>query len=469
MACLRPEEAATIANGVWTIGQPTESLTSFAIDSRVLEPGQTFVALATERRDGHDFLDQARERGAAAALVERTRHEVELPQLRVRDTCQSLHSLARSWRQRFDRTVIGITGSFGKTTVRELLGRVLGSQWYRTPGNLNNTLGLPLCLLDLDRRHDAGAILEAGINQPGEMDLLADLMDPDMVLITGVGPAHLEQLGDLDGVAREKARLAHGVRPGGQVILPADLLAYDPFRRIPESVQVHAIGVNAGSRLPAGFDDLPNVSFTNYKWAAKHGSRGTGTLAGDGTGSSGSFHFSAASPGMVSNLALVVHAARLLEVPGTTIQACLEGWKPFAHRGEIYRQGKRLYYADCYNANPASMVDSARRFQNLFAGRSQFYVIGSMDELGEKAAQWHRRTASELAIPRDAEVFCVGPGREWLREGLLEAGHAPERINLGETADPVLPALEAFEGAVFLKGSRSQRLENLIPGGAESC
>jgi UDP-N-acetylmuramoyl-tripeptide--D-alanyl-D-alanine ligase len=172
---------------------------------------------------------------------------------------------------------------------------------------------------------------------------------------------------------------------------------------------------------------------------------------------------------MVSNLALVVHAARLLEVPGTTIQACLEGWKPFAHRGEIYRQGKRLYYADCYNANPASMVDSARRFQNLFAGRRQFYVIGSMDELGEQAAQWHRRTASELAIPRDAEVFCVGPGRDWLREGLLEAGHAPERIDLGETADPVLPVLEAFEGAVFLKGSRSQRLENLIPGGAESC
>ncbi|HKJ89797.1 MAG TPA: Mur ligase family protein, partial [Oceanipulchritudo sp.] len=184
MAHLEAKQAEAITHGSWSEGQPAGPLTSFSIDTRTLEPGETFVALKTDRRDGHTYLWEAARRGALAALVETPQEGIELPQLVVGDTWQALQALGGLWRQQFERTVAGITGSYGKTTVKELLGRVLGSHWYRTPGNLNNRLGVPLCLLELDRRQHAGAIIEAGISGPGEMEVLAGMMDPDLAIVT---------------------------------------------------------------------------------------------------------------------------------------------------------------------------------------------------------------------------------------------------------------------------------------------
>lgn len=467
MANIDPAEAATIAHGAWAEGQPSSPLTSFAIDSRVLEPGQAFVALKTGRQDGHAFLQHACDNGALCAIVAEPDHLVKLPQLVVEDPLASLHSLARNWRQRFPRPVVGITGSYGKTTVKEMLGTVMGSQWFRTYGNLNNTLGVPLTLLELDAHHDAGAIVEAGINNTGEMQVLADLIDPDLAIITAVGPAHLERLGSLDGVAREKSILANGVRPGGQVILPASLLAYPAFREIRETIRIHAVSL--GGDVPDGLGEMENVEIFHYNWMEDEGARGTGVLQAGGTGKESAFSFKAGSPGMVINLVLVVHTALHFGVPEGTLQACLDSWRPFVHRGEIFSHHKLRFYVDCYNANPGSMLDSVHRFKNLFADDPHLYVLGSMNELGDEADRWHRDTAKQLNLPEGSGVYLLGYGAGWMREGLHEAGFPPQAIRVLDDLDELRQTILAFSGAVFLKGSRSYGLESLLPEGARPC
>lgn len=464
---LDAKELAVIGHGRWVQGVPTQGLSRFTLDSRILEPGEVFIALKTDRRDGHSYLDDAHRKGAVAAFVEQPDRSLDLPQLVVPDTYAFLRSIARIWRQRFSRPVVGITGSFGKTTVKELLGTVMGNQWYRTRGNLNNTLGVPLSLLELDDHQHAGAILEAGINQPGEMAILADLIDPDLALFTGVGAAHLEGLGDLDGVAREKALLGSGVRPGGLVVLPVGLLRYAAFQQIPASIRLQAVSLDKGG----AFDPVmrENVALFYYKWTDLPDRPGHGLLETVPPLPPLQVLFPAGSPGMVSNLALVVHTALQLGVPRHTLEACLESWRPFRHRGECYRHGERIFYVDCYNANPASLLDSVQRFKNLFAGQRQLYVLGSMDELGPESERWHRETASRLDLPEGARVFVVGHGAAALASGLESAGFSAESFQSVEDLEAIRGHLTGFAGAVFLKGSRSQALETLLPAGARKC
>ena len=462
MALLDPEEAATIAHGRWTVDRPAAPLTSFAIDTRMLQPGETFVALKSDRADGHAFLEKALQYRAAAALVERADERVALPQLVVRDSLEALQALARNWRQRFQGPVIGVTGSFGKTTVKEMLGHILGPQWFRTRGNYNNHIGVPLSLLELDPRRHAGAVLEAGINDVGEMDLLAGLLQPDMAIFTAVGPAHLERLGSLSGVAREKAILGGAVKPGGHVFLPASLLYYESFRALAGRVHLHAL-LGPGETADPGWSRLENLHFYNYKWTETTDSRGMGALVTEPPMLPGNYSFQAGSPGMVSNLALVVHVALHMGVPASTLQTHLSDWRAFRHRGEILRHGAAVYYVDCYNANPGSMLDSARRFQALFPSQPHLYVLGGMNELGSESDFWHRQTGASLPVSPGTRIFLVGEGTPAMAEGLLEKGIPHDQIHLVKDLEEIRQQVQSFQGAVFLKGSRSHHLESILP------
>lgn len=468
MATLDPDEAATIAQGRWATGLPSAPLTSFAFDTRRLQPGETFVALRSERADGHDFLHKAFDYRANAALVERPNPDIELPQLVVRDSLEALHALAGNWRERFKAPVIGITGSYGKTTVKEMLGIVMGTQWFHTRGNYNNHIGVPLSLLELDPRRHAGAILEAGINDVNEMPLLAGMIQPDMAIITAVGPAHLERLGDIEGVAREKAVLAHAVRPGGSVFIPASLLQHEPFRTIPEAIQVFALS-GPGETTDPAWEQLPNVTIYQYKWTELKHSRGAGTLETVEPVSPGSFSFKAGSQGMVSNLALVVHVALHLGVPQSTLQACLDAWRPFRQRGEVIRNRETWFYVDCYNANPGSMIDSAQRFAKLFPRMPHIYVLGSMKEMGTASAEWHRRTGEQILLKEGSTVYLVGEEAAPMAESLHQRGFATDKVHLVKDTGELAERIKSFRGAVFLKGSRSLGLEKLVPEGGVRC
>lgn len=465
MASFEANEAAAIVHGRWVDGIPSEPLQGFAIDTRVMESGQTFVALKTARRDGHDYLEMARDRQAQAALVSTPAKGIGLPQLVVEDPIAALQSLARLWRQRFKGPVIAVSGSFGKTTVRELLGRALGSHWWRTRGNLNNYLGVPISLLELDSRYYAGGIIEAGINETGEMSLLGDLIDPDLAVITGVGPAHLEKLGTVAGVAREKAELVKSVRRGGRAVIPASLVQYPEFVDLQEGVALDVIEVLG---ITERVKPAEQLEVHRFRWEESGRGDGSGVLVPESDPAT-EVPFVAGSQGMVTNLALVVHVALKLGVPLASLSASLDGWRPFRHRGEVKRFESRHYYIDAYNANPVSMLDSLERFEKLFADSPHLYVIGSMEELGRESESWHRDTASRMPIKAGSCVYLVGSGAEAMREGLLKAGVAAADIFTRADAASVRSALEPFEGAVFLKGSRSYALEQLVEEEAVRC
>ncbi len=469
MARIDPMEAEAIAHGRWVHSPPSSPLNSFAIDTRRIEPGETFVALRSETGDGHDHLEKAYHYKAMAALVESVNDRVPIPQLMVENSLVALQRIAVGWRKKFERPVIGITGSNGKTTVKEMLGKVLGSLWYRTRGNYNNHIGVPLSLLEIDPRMHAGAILEAGINNVGEMQPLARMIRPDHAIITSVGPAHLEGLGDLQGVAHEKAILAAAVRPGGCVYLPAELLHYKAFLDLPGNLQIHALLASGADADPA-WKQRHNINLHRYTWTSVPGDSGAGTLVpGFPMPSGEGFQFKAGSTGMVTNLALVVHLAMHMGVPEATIQACLDAWRPFSQRGEIVRYNKTLYYVDCYNANPGSMQDSVQRFNRMFSTEPHCYVIGTMNELGRDAADWHIQTAGNLPVSANSAIYLLGEMAPAYREGFLNNGTAPEQIVIAEDLDTLRDELMNFKGAVFLKGSRSLRMERLVPEGGSQC
>ena len=221
-----PDELAAWTGGRWS-ARPAAPSTGFAIDTRQLQAGQVFVALKTGRRDGPDFLPAAQAAGASAALVASAQPAGAFPQLVVPDPLAAFQEVARRHRRRFEGPVIGISGSAGKTSTKELLALLLGGGGgvLATEGNLNNQLGVPLTLTRLDPAAHLYAVIEAGIGGPGEMGPLAAMIAPDIAIITLVAPAHLSELGDLAGVAREKALLPAAVKAGGVAIFPASCAA----------------------------------------------------------------------------------------------------------------------------------------------------------------------------------------------------------------------------------------------------
>ena len=229
-----PEQLAAWSGGRWT-RPPVRPLTGFHFDSRQVGEGMVFVAIRTPQRDGHAFLDADAQAGAAAALVAVADASLALPQLVVNDPLSAWQAIAREHRRSFGGAVVGISGSAGKTSTKDLLALLLGGAScgvVATEGNFNNHLGVPLTLTRIDPAHHRWAVVEAGISASGEMPPLADMIRPDIAIITLVAPAHTEALGGLEGVAREKALLPAATRTGGLAVFPHSALAHAAFREL---------------------------------------------------------------------------------------------------------------------------------------------------------------------------------------------------------------------------------------------
>jgi UDP-N-acetylmuramoyl-tripeptide--D-alanyl-D-alanine ligase len=450
-----PDELAAWTGGRWTT-RPASPPTGFAIDTRQLRAGQAFVALKTGRRDGHDFLPAAQAAGARAALVASAQPAAALPQLVVADPLAAFQQVARRHRRRFEGPVIGISGSAGKTSTKELLALLLGAGVLATEGNLNNQLGVPLTLTRLEPGVHLYAVIEAGIGGPGEMAPLAAMIAPDLALITLVGPAHLAELGDLAGVAREKALLAAGVRTGGVAIFPASCAVWPAFRELAGPVVV-VVREGAGPALPPARPGEERVHFT----AVHRGGETTLTVGGESPPAV--FTLRRVSDGMAQNAVLAICAARRLGMPAAAIRRRLAAWRPAALRGETRRVGDKLLYLDCYNANPAAMADAVAAFGAAApAGEPRLFILGGMEELGAEAARYHRELGRSLHL-RPGDFLCLlGPEAEAVRQGALENGNRPEQIEVAGSLAPVAARLAAFRGAVLVKGSRKYALETLL-------
>lgn len=455
MPTFHPEALARWTGGRWSPAAGAYP-TGFCADSRRIAPGDAFVALKTEKRDGHDFLGEALKAGAAAAIVSVENPAVALPQLVVRDPLAALQSIARENRRRFSGPVIGITGSAGKTSTKEMVALLLGSPdggVLATQGNLNNHIGVALTLVRLDPALHRFAVVEAGISGPGEMDVLSAMIEPDVAVVTMVGPAHLEELGGLEGVAREKAALFASLRPAGACVFPESCEVYAAFRRVPGRRVVAEPAATLQVRVPEG----RSLYLVNQSPAS------TRVSVAFGQGPALTVGLARVSDGMARNVALAVTAALLVGAKASEVAGRLDGWAAAPLRGEWRTWQGRRVYLDCYNANPASMSDALAAFVAMApAGEPRTYVIGCMEELGSSSRQYHTELGRSLPLGPGDRALVVGAMAEVVRRAAVLAGFPEGQVAVTEPGAPLAAALGEGTGPVFVKGSRRYELEKVF-------
>ncbi|MBN2140455.1 MAG: UDP-N-acetylmuramoyl-tripeptide--D-alanyl-D-alanine ligase [Desulfovibrionaceae bacterium] len=432
---------------------PEAVLSGVCTDSRLAKPGDLFVCLSGERFDGHNFAARAAARGAAAIVSSRLLPDVSgVPVIMVKDTLAALGRLARCWRDQTRARVVAVTGTAGKTTVKEALARVAacgGLTVAKNYKNFNNQIGLPLSMLRAGGQEDVW-IMELGISLATDMDELGPTASPDLALITNIGPAHLAGLGDLEGVARAKASLFRHVRPGGVCLACLD------YPLLWQEAQKIAPRVRGFSRL-----DRDAEFYCGFKGLDDSG-RGLFELRGPQIDQT--LGLDLCGEHAAENIAAVAAAAHVLELPGRALVLGLAQAAAPEQRFRPIRRGRLLIIDDSYNANPLSMrraLDAARRMAKQ---GPLVLVLGDMLELGDAAAEAHEdlgRFIRELA-PR--AVFFQGEHGPDLARGLGDNGLV-KKFQLTERPEDLTRGLRGLDlaGAVILvKGSRACRMERYV-------
>ena len=453
------QQVLTATGGSMISGSADMAFAGIGIDSRTIGPDDLFVAIAGESHDGHRFVADVLDRGVKG-VVAADDQVANLPMSRmavagitciaVADTTRALGAMARFNRNRGNLKVLAITGSNGKTSTRMLMDQVISKTFstLSTSGNLNNHIGLPLTLFRLTPGHQA-AVLELGMNHAGEISRLGRICEPDVGLITNVGPAHLEGLGTIENVARAKGELLHTIRPGGTAILNAD------------DSRVAALAASL---------DCPVILFGSAGVAQVRADDVRLTEAGMAftlTTPSGCRPVTLATPArvMVSNALAAAAAGEVMGVPLDLIQAGLEAFSPQAGRMGIRVLGGGIHLVDdTYNANPDSIVAAIETLALMHRNRRTIAVLGDMLELGPQSADLHReigRAAGDAQLDR---LYVAGNFATAVADGAMDRQMMADRIFCGTKA-AIIEQLnhQLHEGDMILvKGSRGMAMEEVV-------
>ena len=417
-----------------------------AADSRQVEPGQLFVALAGERVHGANYLAAAATGGAVGAIVPAGRENFDLPleYFAVADPLTALAALAADVRARSGARVIAVTGSSGKTTVKEMIACALAGarHVYRTAGNLNSQVGLPLTVLCAPADADVW-VLEAGASEPGEIRKLAAIAAPDDAIVTTVGPAHLDAFGDESHVLEEKLDLARAASHDGSVVVG----------EVPEALGRRAREIRADT-IVAGMGPAADVRPDRTEIEAERvGFERNGVWIEVAAG--GEHH--------LRDALIATAVAEVVGVPLAAIADGLATYAPLGHRGAVMRIGGLTVLADCYNANPESFRAAIAQCRDLYPGRRLTAFVGSMLELGDAEAAAHRGVARELLSAGFDAVAATGAFADafddvpaFVRVGRVWTEHAPE------DAWPSFAESLRGDEVVLVKASRGARLERVL-------
>lgn len=431
-------------------GLMVEGLTT---DSRKTSAGILFACLPGARADGHDFAAQAVANGAAAVLASRPLSELErnCPVLVVADVLKSLGMLARFWRKRTRAVVAALSGSAGKTTVKELLASIAArvDRTVKNPGNWNNQLGLPLSMLAASSE-DRIWIQELGISRLGDMEELSAICEPDIAVVHNIGPAHLEGLCDMQGVAKAKAAIFTGLRPGGTGLASMDY---------PE------LWVEAKKALP-GVLGMSTINpeapyFGSYKGVDAKG-RAIVELTLEGE------TFLAMLPWRGAHLAEnALAAAAVAKHLGATARDIAIGLAEAelpSGRFQVMDEAGWTIIDDTYNANPLSMLRAIETARELAGERPLILVLGEMGELGEETERAHEDLGLSIAGQGCNHVFFRGNTAGLVEKGLSKGDFSGcfQAVNTPEAFAECLLAVKGVPGAVLFKGSRSQRMEDYL-------
>ena len=422
----------------------------YSIDSRTLRPGELFFAVQGQRLDGHDFVEQSLEKGAVAAVIRRDqlgRYPGETRLLAVSDTLTALQTLATAVRRLWGKTLIGVTGSTGKTTTKEAIAHVLSVRLrvLKSEGNFNNHFGLPLMLLKLEPQHEA-AVIEMGMSHAGEIAALARIAYPDVGVVTNVAPVHLEFFKSVADIARAKYELIESLHAGGTAVLNADDQYVSQFGR-----DFH------GKVLMYGLQSSADVRAESIEM---HGSEGsTFDVVIDSCREKARLRL-VGRHNIYNALAAVAVGLESGLTPSEAV-AALASLAPAEKRGEVVQVGNITIVNDCYNSNPVAlqaMVDALV----AMPARRRIVVAGEMLELGPVAEEMHRNSGRHMAQSKIDAVLGVRGVARALVEAAREAGTRAEFVATPEEAGDWL-LRETREGdVVLLKASRGVKLERAL-------
>jgi UDP-N-acetylmuramoyl-tripeptide--D-alanyl-D-alanine ligase len=422
----------------------------YSIDSRTIQPGELFFAVKGERMDGHDFVSQALEKGATAAVIRKdqfARYTVKTRLITVDDTLAALQTLASAVRRLWGKPLIGVTGSTGKTTTKEAIAHVLSTRFrvLKSEGNFNNHFGLPLMLLKIEPEHDL-AVIEMGMSHAGEIAALAKIAQPEIGVVTNVAPVHLEFFESVAGIARAKYELVEALPAGGTAVLNADDEYVSQFGRDFRG-KVVLYGLRASADVRA--ENIQPLGAEGSAFEVVVGScREKAVLHLVGTHN------------IYNALAAVAVGLERGLTPSEAV-AALASLVPADKRGQVVKLGNITIINDCYNCNPKALEAMVDALAAMPAKR-RIVVAGAMLELGPAGDDLHRQAGEHIAKKKIDVLLGVRGQAQLMVEAASRAGMRAEFVATPEEAGGWL-ARETRDGdVVLLKASRGVKLERAL-------
>jgi UDP-N-acetylmuramoyl-tripeptide--D-alanyl-D-alanine ligase len=445
-------ELASWSGGSWS-GVPPISVRGVSIDTRTLDKGNLYIALKGEHQDGHAFVGEALSRGAAAALVRKTYKPgkgVTGPMLQVKNPRRALMDIASAYRQTLDLEVVAVSGSVGKTTVKEMLADALGlvGPTARTRGNWNNDIGLPLSLLAVEKGNKFG-VFEVGMSHPGELAPLCALLQPSIGVLTTIGPVHLEFFESVQAIAREKASVFASLPPGGLAVVCRDERWFDLLKS-------HA-------RCPVVTTSL--MGDADYVGKALNDDEGRFVVYEKASGERIKFETPLPGDYVIYDALLAIAVARQRGAEWDALVEAIRNYKPLALRWNLQTFDGIDFVLDAYNANPVSMRAALQAFAQMKARGRKWVVLAGMRELGAIDKEEHWSLGTDVARGEWAGLIAVGDHGELIAEGAERAGWSGDRVVRCPDSAAAARALKDrinMGDAVLLKASRGEKLEDVL-------
>jgi len=446
-------------------GHVSHFVTGISIDSRSTKPGDCFFALRGRSKDGHLFIQDAGARGAHAIICKRfvrkpNNNDVHV--ILVNDTLKALQKLAKWYRARYPVTVIGVTGSNGKTTTKEMLTSILQCALGRqsvvsSPGNYNSQIGLPLSVFGLNRKTKA-AVFEMAADNRGQIRQLASIARPKYGIVTGCDPAHLQFFGNINNIIQGKLELVSSLPANGKAIINGDNKELGARAR---TLTKRALFFGLGDNLsvhPENIRKTPSGLSVTIKLPGKNGTRKS-------QGSSITVQVRAYGDGYVRDVLAAASAAKIMEVSNDCIRRGLAGWRLSPYHFKMHKINGATLLDDSYNANPVSMELSIHAVIDHFSRCRHILVLGPMLELGHSSRFWHRRIGTQVAsLPVDA-LIVVSKTAAPIADAAVERGFDRNQCFWYKECRPAARRLKKLikpGDVVLVKGSRAAHLEQVI-------
>ncbi|WP_154990946.1 UDP-N-acetylmuramoyl-tripeptide--D-alanyl-D-alanine ligase [Priestia megaterium] len=443
--------AAMTPGSVFHSGNEATVIEGVSIDTRTIQQGNLYIPIKGERFNGHVFVDKAIENGAVATLWNKDEENppTDISVILVDDTLEALQQLAKSYRHELDIKVVGITGSNGKTTAKDMVKAVLDTTYrvLKTDGNFNNHIGMPLTILRLDETHDI-AVLEMGMSSRGEIEFLSNLAEPDVAIITNIGESHLQDLGSRDGIAEAKLEITSGLAPTGQLVYNGD-----------EPLLTSRVVNPAFETVTFGSSEQNDL----YPSAISAEELGTTFTVSRET--TYSFFIPVLGKHNVHNALSAIAVGHYFGLDNETIAKGLKELKLTNMRMELVKRTDGLTFInDAYNASPTSVKAAITLMHDLEGYKQKILVLGDMLELGDQEKEFHKEVGEFIQAEKIDYVLTYGPLSVEIEQG-AKNNFAEDKVIHFEEKDELVEKLTAIttrEDVVLVKASRGMKLEEVI-------